>query len=345
MEQLFLKALNCQNNSGRPPVWLMRQAGRYMPEYQEFRKKHRLLELFRNPELAAEVTLLPVDMLGVDAAILFSDILVIVEALGLGLDFVEGTGPVIERPIQNFRDVENLPTVDVREKLNYVAQTIKNVRPRLDIPLIGFSGAPFTLASYMIEGRSSRDLKKTRQMAYHDETAFHSLLQKLTNVIIDYLHMQVNSGAQALQIFDSWANYLSPLQFHSFVSPYLKQIVESLRETNVPVILFCRGSSSFIKQLIELNPHAISLDWSCEMREVRSITPKTIALQGNLDPFLLYASKETIRKNLFTLLDEMKDDPGYICNLGHGISPDMSVENVKYLVDCVKEYSYSPSAV
>lgn len=345
MEQLLLQALHNQNTSGRPPVWLMRQAGRYMPEYQAFRKKHRLLELFRKPELAAEVTLLPIDLIGVDAAILFSDILVIVEALGLGLDFVEGIGPVIERPIQNARDVENLPSVDVREKLDYVAQTIKLVRPQLDVPLIGFSGAPFTIASYMIEGRSSRDLKKTRQMAYHDERAFHSLLQKLTDVIIDYLHLQVNSGAQVLQIFDSWANYLSPSQFRSYVFPYLKQIVESLRKTEIPMILFCRGSASFLDQLIELNPHALSLDWSCEMIKTRAITPKNIALQGNLDPFLLYAPKEIIKKDLYALLDEMKDEPGYICNLGHGISPDMSMDKVKFLVDCVKEYRYSSLTV
>ncbi|MFT4551756.1 MAG: uroporphyrinogen decarboxylase [Chlamydiales bacterium] len=345
MDPLFLSALHCQNDSGRPPVWLMRQAGRYMPQYQAFRKKHRLLELFRKPELAAEVTLLPVDLLGVDAAILFSDILVIVEALGLGLDFAEGMGPVIDSPIQNVRDIENLPTIDVREKLDYVAQTIKLVRPQLNIPLIGFSGAPFTIASYMIEGRSSRDLKKTRQLAYHDERAFHTLLQKLTDVIIDYLQMQVDAGAQTLQIFDSWANYLSPSQFHNFVYPYLKQIVEGLRGSNVPIILFCRGSSSFIEQLIELKPHAISLDWSCEMSKVRSITPENIALQGNLDPFLLYAPKEIIKRDLYAQLDEMRDNPGYICNLGHGISPDMSMENVKYLVDCVKEYNYCPTTV
>jgi uroporphyrinogen decarboxylase len=341
MRDLFLDALLCKNNNSRPPVWLMRQAGRYMPEYQKIRKKHRLLELFRKPELATEVTLLPINSLDVDAAILFSDILVIVEALGLGLDFVEGIGPVIERPIQKIQDIENLPFIDVREKLAYVAQTIQMLRPQLDVPLIGFSGAPFTIASYMIEGKSSRDLKKTRQLAYHHEEAFLNLLQRLTNVIIDYLRMQIDAGAQALQIFDSWANYLSPKQFRSFVFPFLKEIIGSLRDTSIPIIIFCRGSSSFLQELIELNPHAISLDWSCDMQKVHALAPHNIALQGNLDPFLLYAPREIIKKDVNTLLNNMRSSKGFICNLGHGIAPDMKMDNVKYLVDCVKEYQNS----
>lgn len=338
MNNLLLQALHCSNHGTRPPVWLMRQAGRYMPQYRKIKERYSFLDMLHSPELAAEITLLPIHLLSCDAAILFSDILIILEALEMGLYFKENIGPIIEKPLSQEEDVYKLPSIDVKERLSYVSETIRLLIPQLQVPLIGFSGAPFTLASYMIEGKSSKDLKTTRRWMYNHPQTFHLLLQKLTNIIIEHLETQICAGVQALQIFDTWASILSPQQFTTFVFPYLKQIIEHLRPSNIPIIFFCRGSSSFLTQLATLSPHALSLDWSCEMASSRSVIPNFIALQGNIDPCLLYAPRPTIKKVLYELLDSMQNDPGYICNLGHGIGPDVNMDNVKYLVDAVKEY-------
>lgn len=334
MDHLLLKALKCCN-PGRAPVWLMRQAGRYMPEYRALRSKYSFLEMCHRPELIAEVTLLPIRSFGMDAAILFSDILVIPEALKVGLRVDEGIGPWVERPLNKPEDVEALPSVDMREALNYVAQGILFLRTQLDVPLLGFCGAPFTLASYMIEGKSSRDLRKTKQWMLRDPLSFHQLLDRLADHAIDYLQMQVDAGVQAVQVFDSWAGVLAPGHFREFSLAYLEKIVRKL-EGRVPVILFCRGSSIFAPQLAEIRPSAISLDWHCDLREVRNALPKNIALQGNLDPDILYAPLPILRKEVNQLLKGMEGDQGYIFNLGHGITPDVPTEAVRVLVDCVK---------
>lgn len=331
---LLTQALKC-SNQGRAPVWLMRQAGRYMPEYRALRAKHSFLEMCHHPELITEVTLLPIRSFGMDAAILFSDILVIPEALKVGLRFDDGIGPIIEHPLHTSADIDALPAVDMREALDYVAQGIAMLRPQLDVPLLGFCGAPFTLASYMIEGKSSRDLRKTKQWMLRDPTSFHKLLNRLADDAITYLHMQVDAGVQAIQIFDSWAGVLSLNHFKEFSLSYMEKIVRSL-ESRVPVILFCRGSSLFAPQLAEIKPSAISLDWHCDLGALRKSLPKGIALQGNLDPDVLYAPLPVIRKEVNALLKKMKGDQGYIFNLGHGITPDVPVEAVRELVDCVK---------
>lgn len=334
-QSLLIKALHCQNKE-RPPVWLMRQAGRYMPQYRAIRAKYPFLEMCHDPEIASKVTRLPIQVFGFDAAILFSDILVIPEALGVGLHFDEGKGPVIERPLQTAQDIETLPKICVEEKLGFVRETVRLLREDLTVPLIGFCGAPFTLASYMIEGGSSRDLKKTKQWMFRSPESFHTLLDKLTTCCLDFMHLQARAGVQAFQIFDSWANVLGHSQFREFVQPYLKKLVEGFRSTGIPVILFCRGSSVFATDLAELSPAAISVDWNGDIGKIRASLPASVALQGNLDPDILYAPQKLLRAEIRRLLKTMKGDPGYIFNLGHGIFPDISVEAVHTLVETVK---------
>lgn len=336
MSDLFLKALNCKNDS-RPPVWLMRQAGRYMPEYRFLRKKHSFLEMCHNPELIAEVTKLPLNAFGMDAAILFSDILVIPEAFGVGLDFEENKGPIIHRPIHTKKDVEALRIPNVQESLKYVTDGIKTLLPDLKVPLIGFSGAPFTVASYMIEGGSSRDLKKTKQFMIREPISFHELLNKITDATIAYLNMQIDAGVQALQIFDSWAGFLSHDHFRVFSLQYLQKILKGIKQ-NVPVILFCKGSSFFAPQLAEIKPAGISIDWQADLTHLRKIIPQNIALQGNLDPDILYGSTAVIEQEVKKILAKMKGEQGFIFNLGHGMLPDMSPDAVKTLVATVKNF-------
>ena len=334
---LLLDALKGQN-SGRPPIWLMRQAGRYMPEYRALRAKHSFLEMCHNPELVAEVTMQPLRAFGMDAAIIFSDILVVPEALGVGLHFDDGVGPIIDRPLNSPADVEVLPSIDVRESLNYVAEGINLLRPMLDVPLIGFCGAPFTVASYMIEGKTSRDLRKTKKWMLRDPDSFHALLNKLMEDSIAYLEMQVDAGVDAIQIFDSWAGFLGHAQFLEFSLAYLEKIVARIKP-KVPVILFCRGASVFAPDMVLAKPSAISVDWNANLPMLRRSVPRSVALQGNLDPDILYASHATIRKETLALLHGMHGDPGYIFNLGHGITPEVPVDAVKVLVDCVQGYN------
>jgi len=334
---LFLRALRCDNRS-RPPVWIMRQAGRYMPAYRAIRNKYSFLEMVHTPDLAAEITLLPIQTFGMDAAILFSDILVVVEALGVGLQFKDSLGPIIERPIQTSSQIDALSHIEAEDKFCDIAQAIRLIRPQLKVPLIGFCGGPFTVASYMIEGGSGRDLLKTKQWMMRDPSSFHHLLRHLTRCSIDYLKLQIKAGVQAIQIFDSWANALGYYQFKEFCLDYLKQIVQELRETKVPIILFCRGSSVFAKDLAAIGPQALSIDWNGDLSHIRSYISPEIALQGNLDPDVLYAPLATVKYETERLLHSMRGNPGYIFNLGHGIKPDTSPDAVKTLVETIKNF-------
>ena len=336
---LFLKALSCTNTSG-PPVWMMRQAGRHLATYREIRKKHSFLDMCHDPQLIKKVTYLPLDAYDVDAAILFSDILVVPEAMGLKLRFEDKIGPIFDHPITSEKDIQNLLNEEFCEKkLDFVSEGIKYLQKDLVVPLIGFCGAPFTLASYMIEGQSSRDLKKTKQWMFNDPKSFHALLDKITNWSIAYLKLQIKAGVNALQIFDSWANFLAHHQFREFSFNYLQKILEGLKDYSTPIILFCRGSSVFAPQLAELSPGGISLDWNCHLKRMREQIPSNIALQGNLDPDVLYAPTEVIEYEVNRLLDEMEGDQGFIFNLGHGISPSVSENAVRTLVKCVKRRS------
>ncbi len=337
MNELLLRALRCEQVP-RPPVWLMRQAGRYMPQYRALRQKHSLWEMFHQPELAAQVTQLPIDLLGVDAAILFSDILVIAEALGLTVHFPDSGGPRVEPAIHTPAQVATLPYIPVEESLTYVFQTIELLKPRLNVPLIGFCGGPFTVASYFIDSTSKQAFERTKCWLKEDPRTFHQLLDKITAATIAYLKGQVRAGADVLQVFDSWANILDDAQFAEFCLPYLGQIVNAFRGS-VPVILFCRSSSLRVEGLAALQPTAISYDWHVPMLELRKKTPEAIAVQGNVNPELLKFSSDKIAAHTAELLNSMKHERGWIVNLGHGVTPDIPIDNVRSFVDNVIQYS------
>ncbi|MBI2742827.1 MAG: uroporphyrinogen decarboxylase [Chlamydiales bacterium] len=334
----LLEALQCKNE-GRPPVWLMRQAGRCLPVYRKLREKHSLEEIFHHPELAAQVTAMPVDQLGVDAAILFTDILTIAEVFGFEVRFLEGKGPLITPALTQPQDVERLVAKDVATTVAYVFETIKIIKKDLKVPLIGFCGGPFTVASYLIEGTpGGKELSKTKSWLFSHPDSFHLLLKKITEASIEYLKLQVEAGAQVLQIFDSWANVLSTPFFLTFCHHYLKQIVHALKPTGVPIILFCRGSSFFPQELASIEPAGISFDWHRELNILRRKVPPHIAVQGNFDPHLLKAPPAMIRSEVQRLLHSMHDDPGFIVNLGHGVLPDTPFEHVKCFVEAVKDH-------
>lgn len=339
-ESLFIKAANSEKTE-RPPVWMMRQAGRFMPEYWEIKNKYSFLEMCKTPELAADVTMLPVNLLGIDAAILFSDILVTGEAMGGDLSFNQGVGPKFANPVRTQADVNNLET-DVTGKLQYVADAIKVIQQRLDskIPLIGFAGAPFTVMSYLVEGGSSKDFKLTKLMLHNQPELAHQLLSKIADVTVNYLNMQIAAGVNAVQIFDSWALALSWDDYKEFSHQYIVKIIAGLNRKDIPVISFCKGSSVFAPLMAEAKPDVVSIDWNVDLLDMKNRLPKSMAVQGNLDPHILYADKHVIKERIHRLFDRMKDEQGYIFNLGHGIMPDMSFDKVKYAVDVIKEYRY-----
>jgi len=336
---LFIKAALSQETE-RPPVWMMRQAGRFMPEYWEIKNKYSFLEMCKTPEIAADVTMLPVDLLGIDAAILFSDILVTGEAMGGNLSFEQGVGPKFANPVQNIRDVEALE-VDVLDRLQYVADAIKVIQERLSklgdqqIPLIGFAGAPFTVMSYLVEGGSSKDFKKTKLFMFNQPEAAHKLLEKIADVTVDYLNMQIAAGVNAVQIFDSWALSLSWGDYREFSHQYIQNIISRLNRS-VPVISFCKGSSVFAPMMAEAKPDVISVDWNADLKNIKSSLPEGIAVQGNLDPFVLYADKAVIKDRILRIVERMRGEKGFIFNLGHGIMPDIPFDNVKYAIEVIK---------
>lgn len=330
--RLLLDALSGHNQTGRPPVWLMRQAGRYMPSYQLLRARHSLWDLFHSPELAAKITFLPIEELGVDAAILFSDILVIVEALGLTLRFPEGKGPQVEPEVRSRRDVEALITLPVQEVLAYVFHTIRLVKRELRVPLIGFCGGPFTVASYCSP--------HLQVWMHEDPASVHALLQKITDVSLDYLREQIRAGVDVVQIFDSWLDRLSFEERRVFAYPYLSQLIEGLKGTSTPLILFSRGSSLFPDELAGLGASCISVDWHHSLHEIRSLLP-SIALQGNFSPELLRSqSLSAVAEATREFCESMQGDPHWIANLGHGVLPDTPFENVRCFVDTVRCWTY-----
>lgn len=336
MNDRLLKALQ-RTNQGRPPVWLMRQAGRYLPEYRKIREKLSFMEMCRTPEVVAEITQQPIRRFGFDAAILFSDILVVPDALGLGLSFEEGKGPVFERSIQKASDIDRLPRIQIAEKLQYVFDAIKLLKSTLAVPLLGFAGAPFTVASYMIEGGSSKELRQTKRWMLQDPESFHRLLALLTGYTIDYLIAQHRAGVNGVQVFESWAQMLAYPQFKEFSLPYLKTIVEALKKQNIPVTLFARGSSLLAQELAALQPTCLSVDWNGDLPSIRRSVGQNISLQGNLDPEVLLCSPAVVQREVRRILLQMRGDPSYIFNLGHGILPETSLDAVSALVEAVHE--------
>jgi uroporphyrinogen decarboxylase len=335
----FLKA--CR---GEPtpytPIWLMRQAGRYQPEYRAIRAKVSFVELCKTPDLAAEVTLLPIAQLGVDAAILFADILLILEPLGIGFEFTKGDGPHIEKPVRTTKDIDDVASeIKAEESLGYVMDTVRRVRKGLpaNVPLIGFAGAPFTLASYAIEGGGSKDYLHTKKLMYSDEGAWNGLMEKLTTAVIDYLNAQVKHGAQALQVFDSWVGALSPGDYARYVKPHMKRLFAAL-DKSVPHIHFGTGTATLLQHQKEAGGDVIGFDWRVELGPTWDKLGAR-AVQGNLEPYSLLAPREELKRRASEVLASAAGRPGHIFNLGHGIFPEATVDQVKALVDHVHETS------
>jgi len=338
---LYLSATTCTNHTGRPPIWMMRQAGRYMPQYRAIREKYDFLQMIRTPELATEITLQPITHFHFDAAILFSDILVTAEAIGAPVQFIEKKGPVFDHPIRSLQDIDALTTTATCEKLSYVTDAIKLLRPRLDslnVPLIGFAGAPFTVAAYMIEGQSSPDLKLMKTLMFSEPHIAHALLEKLTTVTIDYLNAQIDAGVHALQLFDTWASHLSWADYQIFSLHYISKIVAGLKKS-VPLTIFCKGSGVFAPLITQLPIQVLGLDWNCDLSYIRQHVGPKFALQGNLDPYWMLGEPAQLLATVEKLLVSMHGDPGFIFNLGHGIMPDIPMDNVRRVVDFVQAYA------
>ena len=341
-ESIFLRALR-KENLPIPPIWYMRQAGRYMPEYRAVRKNFKnFLDMCKNPEVCCELALQPIKAFKLDAAILFSDILTIPDAFGLGVKFVENEGPVFQNPIEKVDDIKNLMPFDP-ENLTYVYEAVTNIKNALpsNIPLIGFCGSPWTLAAYSIEGRSSKDFKKTINFIKENTDESHLFLSKLTDACFLYLRKQVQAGADVIQIFDSWANILDTEDLKSFSFDYIKLLINALKNdsvtSSIPIILFARDPKCSPGALIETSADCLSLYWSMNDFDIQFARNKT-ALQGNLNPKILLESRDVIKTETHKLLEKFEDFPGYVFNLGHGLTPDICPEKVKYLTELVREY-------
>jgi uroporphyrinogen decarboxylase len=322
------------------PVWFLRQAGRYMPEYQAVRKHHSLLEICKTPALAAEVTITAAEKLDVDAAIIFADLLLPLTPMGLDFEFQAGEGPVVHKPLRTAEDIAHLRT-DRTSQLGYVAEAIEKVAAHFKdrIGIIGFCGAPFTLASYMIEGGGSRHYIETKKLMYRQPAVWHSLMDKLVAVLRKYAKQQVEAGADVIQIFDSWAGVLSIEDYRDFVLPYTKTLVREVQSLGVPVIYFGVETASLLPAMRETGADVLGLDWRTPLGETWRTLDYSCAVQGNLDPITLFAEPELIRKRVKQILDEAGGNPGHIFNLGHGIVPGTPVENVQHVVRFVRELS------
>jgi uroporphyrinogen decarboxylase len=335
----FLRSANRQSVDATP-VWFMRQAGRYMAEYRAIREKYSLLEICYHPELAAEVTLQPVRALGVDAAILFADILLPAIPLGVGLEFAKGEGPILKNPVRTLADVYNLKPVNPETDLGYVMEALKILRGELkDTPLIGFCGAPFTVASYIVEGGSSREFLKTKTMMYSNPQTWHALMDKLSTVLTDYLLAQIRAGAQAVQVFDSWVGALGPADYVEFVQPYSHRILQAAQQTGVPVIHFGTGATTLLPAMKAAGGTVLGIDWRLPLNEGWNLLGPNVAIQGNLDPAVLFAPLPEIKKRVDDILRRAAGRPGHIFNLGHGILQNTPVDTVKAVVDMVHEFS------
>jgi uroporphyrinogen decarboxylase len=339
MNDTFLKA--CQGeHTDYTPVWLMRQAGRYMPEYRAIRSHVDFLTLCKTPNLAAQVTMQPVDMLGVDAAILFSDILILLEPMGMRLEFYEKEGPVLSEPIRSKADVERLIIPDIEEDLPFVMETIKILRKELvhKVPLIGFSGAPFTLATYMIEGGTSKNFLNTKKLMFQHSNVFDYLMEKLTVTVTAYLSAQINAGAQAVQLFDTWAGILTPLDYKRFVLPYVQKVISEIKKEGVPVIYFANECAGILTDIKKLKADVVGVDWRIELSDAIKKLGKKAVVQGNLDPCALFLTREKLEERVKDILWKGESAKGHIFNLGHGILPHTPVENVIAMVEAAHYY-------
>ncbi len=338
MNSRFLEACRRRPTDVRP-VWFMRQAGRYMKQYRDIRAKHGILEICKRPDLAAQVTLQPVEILDVDAAIIFADLLLPVEPMGLKLRFAAGEGPIIDNPVRNSSDIDSL-SISNTDDLGYVGESIQLVTKALAgrVPVIGFVGAPFTMASYMIEGGPSRNFIKTKQMMYRDETLWRRLMGKLVDVLGSFGVLQVSAGARIIQVFDSWVGALGPDDYVRFVAPYSRALIERVRSAGVPVIHFGTGAAGFFRELHAAGGDVMGVDWRVNIDQAWMDISYRSAVQGNLDPAALFAPIPELRMRVHELLRRTGSRPGHIFNLGHGILPETPVESVKACVEIVREF-------
>jgi uroporphyrinogen decarboxylase len=344
---LFLRAARNESIE-RTPLWMMRQAGRYMPEYRAIREKHGFLEMCGTPELVVEVTMQPVDLIGVDAAILFSDILVVFPGMGLELEFAKGEGPVIHNPVRTAADVAKLGVSDPIDDTGYVMESIKMLRKELadKVPLIGFAGAPFTLASYAIEGHGTRDYEKCKALMWGDPEAWDSLMNKFADTVIAYLSAQIDAGAQCVQVFDSWVGYVAPRDYERSVLPYTKRVIDEVSthgkgvvEGGVPVIHFANGATSMLDLVQQAGGDVVGVDWRLDMAKAVEIIDPKFAIQGNIDPVALFAPDAALEKLVVEILESVGDRPGHIFNLGHGIHKTSDPDKARLLVQLVHEHS------
>lgn len=337
----FLRA--CRRiSTDATPIWLMRQAGRYMVEYRTLREKYSILEIIKTPELACEVTLQPINAFNLDAAIIFADILPPLQGMGLELDFVKGEGPVIYDPVRSADDVERLRVLPPEETLGFTLDAIRLTRQELDprgIPLIGFSGAPFTLASYAIEGGGSRNRVQVKNMMMSRPELWHKLMTKLSEVAGQYLLAQAKAGAHVLQLFDSWVGELSSYDYEHFALPYSRRAIEIAAQSGVPIIHFGTNTSGILPLIQAAGGDVIGIDWRIELAQAWKILGDTVSVQGNLDPVTLFADWEALQARARHILESVQGKPGHIFNLGHGILPETPIDNVRRLVDFVHEYS------
>ncbi|HEX9020215.1 MAG TPA: uroporphyrinogen decarboxylase [Nitrospirota bacterium] len=335
----FLKACR-REDVDCTPVWMMRQAGRYLPEYREIRAKHTFLEMCKTPEVAAEVTIQPLRRYEIDAAIIFADILLPLEPMGIGLEFAKGEGPVIGNPVRTMADVQKLKPIDAATQIEYLMKAIRIALRELGgkVPLIGFSGAPFTLASYIIEGGGSRNYEHAKAMMFAEPKTWHRLMEHLTGVVINYLNAQIDAGAQAAQIFDSWVGALGPSDYREFVLPHQKNVIAGIKKT-VPLIHFAHGASHLLEMVSEAGGDVIGLDWRCDLDAAWKRVGFGKAVQGNLDPVSLFGSREFIRKRTKDILDRAGGRNGHIMNLGHGILQQTPLENAAEFINATHEMS------
>ena len=338
---LFLRACH-REPVDRTPVWMMRQAGRYLPEYRAVRAKHDFLTLCKTPELAAEVSIQPVELIDVDACIIFSDILVVPEAMGMKLVMEEGNGgPRFPYPLRSRADIDALKVPDPNRELKFVMEALRLTRKQLNgrVPLIGFAGSPWTLATYMVEGKGSKSFRHIKELIYNNPKDAHALLEKLARSIASYLNAQIEAGAQAIQIFDTWGGILPQEEFREFSLRSIGMVIQLLRRNGVPIILFCKDCGHSLEAIADLRPEVVGLDWTIDIGKARDMVGSYVALQGNMDPALLYASPERIRAGVQKILEKFGKGPGHIFNLGHGILPDVPVEHAKAFVQAVKNES------
>ena len=339
-DDTFLRACRCEPTE-YTPMWMMRQAGRYLPEYRAIREKHGFLEMCRTPELAVEVSMQPVDLVGVDAAIMFSDILVSFPGMGLDLEFAKGEGPVIHNPIRSAADVDKLRVADPHEHTGFVMETIGMLRHELvnKVPLIGFAGAPFTLASYAIEGRGTRDYENCKALMWSDPVAWNNLLTKFADTTIAYLNAQIDAGAQAVQLFDSWVGYVSPRDYEHSVLPHTRRVIDEVSTKGVPVIHFANGATSMLDLVQQAGGDVLGIDWRLDMGRAVEQIDERFAIQGNIDPVALFAPDDELELMVVDILEKFGTRPGHIFNLGHGIHKTSDPEKARTMLRFVHEHS------